>query len=247
MRSTTIVVALAATVALGALVAGAQDKPKPTAAPAPAAQAAQAPKTAPEKPKPSPQPAPKQETAVSPVLLNPLLATAEAPAKFKVKVETTKGDFVVEVTRAWAPNGVDRFYNLVKYGYYDDTAFFRVIPGFMAQIGISGNPEVNAVWRAGAIPDDPVTQSNTRGMVTFATSGPDSRTTQFFINFGNNARLDASGFAPFGKVIQGMEVVDKINPEYRESPSQQRLGSEGNDYLHKEFPKLDYIKKATIL
>jgi peptidyl-prolyl cis-trans isomerase A (cyclophilin A) len=223
MKIAAVITTVAATFALSALVATAQEKPKPSPAPA------------------------KKEAAVNPVLMDPLLAAAEAPAKFKVKVETTKGDFVVEVTRAWAPNGADRFYSLVKYGFYDDAAFFRVIPGFMAQVGSHGNPEVNATWRAATIPDDPVKQSNTRGMVTFATSGKNSRTSQIFINYGNNARLDASGFAPLGKVIQGMEVVDKICSEYRETPSQQRLAAEGNGYLRKEFPNLDYIKKATLL
>jgi peptidyl-prolyl cis-trans isomerase A (cyclophilin A) len=152
----------------------------------------------------------------------------------------------VQVTRAWAPKGADRFYNLVKNGYYDNSRFFRVIPHFMVQFGINGDPKIQSAWRQANITDDPVTQSNTRGFITFATAGRNSRTTQVFINYRDNSRLDADGFAPFGQVISGMEVVDKINPEYRERPEQPLIQSQGNAYLDKEFPKLDYIKKASI-
>jgi cyclophilin family peptidyl-prolyl cis-trans isomerase len=185
-------------------------------------------------------------------LSNPGSLREQAPAAYKVKFDTTKGAFVVEVTRAWAPRGADRFYNLVKNGFYDNVRFFRVISGFMVQFGINGDPVIMANWRTAQIPDDPVTQSNTRGMITFATAGPNSRTSQVFINFADNARLDQSGFAPFGKVVSGMNVVDSLNAEYGEGaprgrgPDQGRLQSEGNTYLAKEFPRMDYIKKATI-
>jgi peptidyl-prolyl cis-trans isomerase A (cyclophilin A) len=203
----------------------------------------------------APKPTATPEVTVSPALLDPKAATETAPETYKVKLETTKGDVVVEVTRAWSPNGADRFYNLVKLGYYDDAAFFRVISGFMAQIGINGDPKVNAAWRKAGIPDDPVVKSNTRGMVTFAMSSePNSRTTQIFFNFSDgNKQLDAMRFAPFGKVVQGMDVVDALYSGYGEGapqgrgPSQQRVQLEGNAYLKSEFPKLDYIPKATIL
>jgi peptidyl-prolyl cis-trans isomerase A (cyclophilin A) len=156
------------------------------------------------------------------------------------------------VHRDWAPNGADRFYNLVKNGFYNDARFFRVISDFMVQFGINGDPALNRVWQAARIPDDAVKGSNTRGTITFATAGPNTRTTQVFINFGNNASLDSQGFAPFGKVTSGMEVVDKIYGGYGEGapsgkgPDQGRTQAEGNAYLTKTFPKLDYIKTATI-
>jgi peptidyl-prolyl cis-trans isomerase A (cyclophilin A) len=185
-------------------------------------------------------------------LSNPASLREQAPATYKARFDTSKGVFVVEVTRAWAPKGADRFYNLVKSGYYDNVRFFRVISGFMVQFGIHGDPAIMANWRTAQIPDDPVTQSNTRGMITFATAGPNTRTSQVFINFADNARLDQSGFAPFGKVVSGMNVVDSLNAEYGEGaprgrgPDQGRLQSEGNAYLTKEFSRMDYIKKATI-
>ncbi len=195
-----------------------------------------------------------QPAAPSPALLSPDAATETAPDTYRVKLDTTAGEVVIEVHRDWAPNGADRFYNLVKVGYYDDTAFFRVISGFMAQVGMHGDPTVSAAWMNARIPDDPVIQSNTRGAVTFAMrSEPASRTTQIFINFGNNSGLDQSGFAPFGRVVQGMEVVDALYAEYGEGaprgagPSQGRILREGNAYLKAEFPKLDYIKRASIL
>ena len=185
-------------------------------------------------------------------LSNPAALREQAPATYKVRFDTSKGPFVVEVMRAWAPKGADRFYNLVKNGFYDNVRFFRVISGFMVQFGINGDPGVMANWRSAQIQDDPVTQSNTRGMLTFAMAGPNTRTSQVFINFAENSRLDQSGFAPFGKVISGMNVVDALNAEYGEGaprgrgPDQSRLQSEGNAYLAKEFPRMDYIKKATI-
>jgi len=176
----------------------------------------------------------------------------KAPAAYKAKFDTSKGTFVIEVHRAWAPNGADRFYNLVKSGYYNDVRFFRVIKGFMVQFGISGNPDLNAVWREARIPDDDVTESNQRGYVSFATGGPNTRTTQVFINFGNNSGLDGQGFSPFGQVVSGMNVVDALYGGYGEGaprgngPDQGRLQGRGNAYLNADFPKLDYIEKATI-
>ena len=186
------------------------------------------------------------------MLENPAGLREQAPATYKARFDTTKGVFVVEVTRAWAPRGADRFYNLVKNGFYDDTRFFRVISGFMVQFGINGDPNIMARWRTAQISDDPVTQSNTRGMITFAMAGPNTRTSQVFINFGDNSRLDQSGFAPFGRVVSGMNVVEAINAEYGEGapngrgPNQSRIQSEGNAYLSKDFSRMDYIKKATI-
>ncbi len=190
--------------------------------------------------------------APSKALSDPSKLTETAPATYKARFTTTQGDFVIEVHRDWAPNGADRFFNLVKNGYYDDTAFFRVVEGFMVQFGISGDPALNGVWRAARIPDDPVTQKNGRMMVTFATSGPNSRTTQVFINFVDNVNLDAMGFAPFGQVVSGMEVVDKLYKGYGEGaprgagPNQMLIQSKGNEYLKAEFPQLDYTKKAVI-
>ena len=185
-------------------------------------------------------------------LSNPAALKEQAPASYKVKFDTSKGAFVVQVTRAWAPQGADRFYNLVKNGFYDNVRFFRVISGFMVQFGINGTPAVMAAWRNAQIPDDPVTQSNKRGMITFATSGPNSRTTQVFINFADNSRLDSTGFAPFGQIVSGMNVVDALNAEYGEGaprgrgPDQGRMQQEGNAYLAKDFQRLDLVKKATI-
>ena len=183
---------------------------------------------------------------------NPAALTEQAPATYKAKFETSKGAFVIQVTRAWAPGGADRFYNLVKNGFFDDGRFFRNIAGFMVQFGLNGDPAINAKWRVARIPDDKVTQHNTRGMITFATSGPNARTTQVFINFGDNSNLDGMGFAPFGRVVSGMDVVDKLYAGYGEGapsgagPDQNRIQREGNAYLTKDFPKLDFVKKATI-
>lgn len=190
--------------------------------------------------------------AQSPSLSTPAALTEQAPASYKVHFDTSKGAFVVQVNRAWAPLGADRFYNLVKYGFYDNVRFFRVISGFMVQFGINGNPQISARWREASIPDDPVRQSNTRGMITFATAGPSTRTTQVFINFADNSNLDQMGFAPFGRVVSGMNVVDAINAEYGEGaprgrgPEQGRLQTQGNAYLEREFPRMDYVMKATI-
>ena len=193
--------------------------------------------------------------AVDPRLLDPASLNEQAPARYTVELTTTEGPIRIDVTRAWAPRGADRFYNLVKAGYFTDVAFFRVIEGFMAQTGLHGNPEVNTAWRgAGRIEDDPVTQSNTRGMVTYATSGPSSRTTQFFINFADNSNLDDMGFAPFGRVQQAsMAVVDRLHAGYGEGaprgrgPMQALIQTQGNSYLRAQFPELDYIESARIV
>jgi len=181
-------------------------------------------------------------------LKSPAALKEQAPATFKALFETSAGNFVIEVRRDWAPMGADRFYNLVKNGFYDNCRFFRVVSGFMVQFGINGDPSIQSFWRSANITDDPVKQSNRRGYITFATGGPNTRTTQVFINFGDNNGLDGQGFAPFGRVVSGMNVVDKIYSGYGENPpeTQSRLQMEGNAYLAKAFPKLDYIKKATI-
>ena len=185
-------------------------------------------------------------------LLDPAAAAKRAPDRYAVKLRTSKGDLLIDVQREWAPLGADRFYNLVTIGYYDDNAFFRVVEEFMAQVGINGHPRVNEIWRAQRILDDPVRQSNTRGMVSFGTSGKNSRTTQVFINFGDNSRLDDMGFAPFGKV-RDMKVADALysgygdGPPRGQGPRQKRMQMEGNAYLKAEFPKLDYIQKASVV
>ena len=185
-------------------------------------------------------------------LADPAALTEQAPATYKAKFETSKGAFVIQVTRAWAPTGADRFYNLVKNGFYDNVRFFRVISGFMVQFGINGDPKISAPWREARIADDPVKQSNRRGYITYAMAGPNTRTSQVFINFADNANLDNSGFAPFGRIVSGMDVVDKLNAEYGEGaprgrgPDQGRIQAEGNAYLNSEFSRMDYVKKATI-
>jgi len=192
--------------------------------------------------------------APNPALLDPSLATAKAPDTYNVAMETTAGNFVIEVHRDWAPHGADRFYNLVKIGYFNDASFFRVIKGFMAQAGMNGDPAVSNVWLKARIPADPVKKSNTKGMVTFAMGAqPDTRSAQFFVNFGDNSFLDASGFAPFGKVVEGFDSVKALYNGYGEGaprgkgPSQGKLFSGGNAYLKSDFPKLDYIVTATIV
>jgi len=171
----------------------------------------------------------------------------KCPDEFRVKFETSKGNFVVEVKREWSPLGADRFHDLVSQHFYDDCRFFRVLDNFMAQIGINGDPETQAKWRTRQFEDDPVKQSNRRSWLSFATAGPGTRTCQIFINFKNNASLDNQGFSPFGKVIEGMEVVDEINDEYKEQPDQGKIQSQGNDYLNRKFPNLDYVITARIV
>jgi peptidyl-prolyl cis-trans isomerase A (cyclophilin A) len=186
--------------------------------------------------------------AARPSLLNPASLHAKAPDVFKAQFMTTKGDFVVEVHRDWAPLGADRFYNLVKNGFFTNTAFFRVVPGFMVQFGLAANPAVNKAWETANFKDDPVKQSNKRGMLTFAkTSLPNSRSTQLYINFGDNAGLDPQGFAPIGTVLEGMDVVDKIYSGYGERPEQDKIIDQGDAYIAKNFPMIDKIKLAKIL
>ncbi len=179
-----------------------------------------------------------------------------APDEYRVLVQTSKGDFTIEVHRAWAPRGTDRFYNLVANGFYDNVRFFRVIrepEPFMAQFGIHGEPAVAAAWSDARIPDDPVVASNTRGRITFATAGPNTRTTQVFINYGDNSRLDSLGFAPFGEVISGMDVVDALHADYGEGPpqgdgpDQGSIEREGTAYLERGWPRLDYIRVARVI
>jgi peptidyl-prolyl cis-trans isomerase A (cyclophilin A) len=179
-------------------------------------------------------------------LRTPSTLTEQAPAAYKAKFDTSKGAFVIEVHRDWAPKGADRFYNLVKNGFFDDTRFFRVVPDFMVQFGLNGDPAIQRNWANANIQDDPKNQSNKKGFVTFATRGPNTRTTQIFINYKDNGFLDAQGFTPFGQVISGMDVVEKITSQYGEKPNQGMIQSEGNAYLNKDFPKLDFVKKATI-
>jgi peptidyl-prolyl cis-trans isomerase A (cyclophilin A) len=200
-----------------------------------------------------------QETAATsapanPALLDPSLARDRAPDTYRVKLTTSAGDLVIEVHRDWAPHGADRFYNLVKIGYYTEVAFFRVISGFMAQAGMHGDPAVSRIWLASHIPDDPVRQSNTKGRVTFAMSAePASRSVQFFINYGDNSYLDDSGFAPFGEVVEGFETAEALYSGYGEGepagkgPSQGKFYRGGNAYLKGQFPKLDFIKTATLV
>lgn len=185
-------------------------------------------------------------------LSDPSSLREQAPATYKARFDTSKGTFVIEVNRDWAPQGADRFFNLVKNGFYDNVRFFRVISGFMVQFGISGDPQLSSRWREARIQDDPVKQSNKRGFITYAMAGPNTRTSQVFINFDDNAALDRQGFAPFGRVISGMDVVDKLNAEYGEGaprgrgPDQGRVQSEGNAYLQRDFPRMDFVRKATI-
>jgi peptidyl-prolyl cis-trans isomerase A (cyclophilin A) len=184
--------------------------------------------------------------AGKPSLMNPASLTEQAPATYKVKFDTSAGEFIITVTRAWAPIGADRFYNLVKNGFYDGQRFFRVVPNFMVQFGINGDPDIQRNWVNANLKDDPAgVKSNARGYITFANRGPNSRSTQVFINFKSNAFLDKT-FMPFGEVTVGMPSVDKINAEYREEPDQNQIQNNGNRYLTKAFPRLDFIKKATI-
>ena len=214
--------------------------PAPTPAPTPAEQ----PKTAEAKP-PEPPKAPEPAKTEA-----PKKAAAElpknAPDNFRVRFTTSKGPFVVEVHKAWAPKGAQRFYELVNDHYYDGNRFFRIVPRFIVQFGMASDPAMGRKWDKN-IPDDPVTQTNRTGSVTFATAGPNTRTTQLFINLNSNQGLDAQGFAPFGMVVEGMNVVESLNPEYGERPDQGEIRARGNAYLTAQFPRLDYIKKAEVL
>jgi peptidyl-prolyl cis-trans isomerase A (cyclophilin A) len=187
-------------------------------------------------------------------LANPACAAMRktAPDEFKVRFTTTQGAFTIKVTRAWAPNGADRFYNLARNGFFADNRFFRVISGFVCQFGIHGDPAISGKWRNATIPDDPPKESNKAGRITYAKKGANTRTTQVFINLKDNPALDAQGFPPFGEVVQGMDVVERLYAEYGEGapsgkgPNQTRLQTEGNASLA-DFPKLDYIKKAEVV
>jgi peptidyl-prolyl cis-trans isomerase A (cyclophilin A) len=185
--------------------------------------------------------------------MNPSALNEQAPETYRAQFETSKGNFTIEVTRESAPLGADRFYNLVKNGFYEGARFFRVLPGFVVQFGIPADPAVAREWRMARISDDPVRGTNARGTITFATAGPNTRTTQVFINLADNANLDGMGFAPFGRVTEGMDVVGQLHSGYGEGaphgrgPDQGRIQSEGNAYLEAQFPKLDYIKKATVV
>jgi peptidyl-prolyl cis-trans isomerase A (cyclophilin A) len=219
-----------ASIALAAVALTAQTAPKP--APKPSAPATAA-------PKPAAPAAPK--APASNRLLNPAALTAKAPEMFKVKFDTTKGPVVVLLHRDWAPKGVDRFYNMTRNGFFTGARFFRVIPNFMAQFGINGDPAVNEAWENG--------KSNVRGILTYGTTGqPNSRGTQLFINYKDNSYLDRQGFVPIGEVVEGMELVDMLNSEYGAGPQNQqgRIVAEGNKFLVANFPKLDYIKTATV-
>lgn len=182
--------------------------------------------------------------------MNPASLRAKAPDDYKAQFSTTKGDFTITVHRDWAPLGADRFYNLVRAGFFNNLYFFRAIPNFMVQFGMSGTPAVNAVWEKAEIKDDPVKQSNKRGYLTFATAGPNTRTTQMFINLKDNAFLDSMGFAPIGEVTDGMDIMDKLYTGYGDpprGPDQGKIAAEGKAYLDKNFPQLDSIKTAKIV
>lgn len=185
-----------------------------------------------------------------PALLQPAKLTARAPSTFSVAFDTTKGTFVVTVHRAWAPRGADRFYNLVEWGFFNGNELFRVVKGFVVQFGISGFPKVSKAWQNATIKDDPVKAHNTVGTITFADAGPNTRTTQVFINLGNNAgNLDSQGFAPFGKVTSGMSVVDKLYGGYDDTPTndQAQIEQQGNAFLKKRFPKLDVVTQTRLI
>ena len=182
-------------------------------------------------------------------LKNPAALNEQAPATYRARFETSQGVFVIEAHRDWAPNAADRFYNLVKNGFYDNARFFRVLSGFMAQFGLNGDPDIQRAWTYAGLPDEPTKQSNTRGFVSFAReSSPNSRYTMVFINYKDNSYLDADGFAPFGQVVSGMEIVENLYSGYgrQNVPDQRRIKSEGNAYLTAEYPKLDFIKTAQI-
>jgi peptidyl-prolyl cis-trans isomerase A (cyclophilin A) len=218
---------------------------------------AQTPAQAPAQPKASTAPktgasAKPRTAAASPyerALLRPALLKDKAPETYQVKCSTTRGDFTLSVTRAWAPIGADRFYNLVKHHFYDNATVFRVVPNFVAQFGLSAYPPVSAAWKNANLTDDPVTQSNKKGYITFATAGPNTRTTQVFINLVDNVRLDKMGFAPFGQVTEGMNAVDLFYDQYGDAsgPDQDQIEKEGKAYLDKGWPKLDIIKSATLV
>ncbi len=191
-----------------------------------------------------------QQSGYHPAMLNPNLADKTAPDIYRVKFVTTKGDFILEVNREWAPNGADRFFNLVDIGYFKDIAIFRAVNGFMFQFGIHGDPAISRIWKDANIRDDAAKGiSNLPGYISFANAGPHTRSNQLFINLGNNARLDSMGFTPFGKVVEGMEVIKKINTQYGENASQVQpnFQSKGNKYILDSFPNLDIIKSVELV
>lgn len=204
------------------------------------------PATAAPKPRPSPTGGAKPVPRSNPKLKTPALANETAPDNYKVKLTTTKGDIVISVARASSPVGADRFWNLVKIGFFSDVYFFRQVPGFVTQFGISSDPTVSAAWLNAKVKDDPVRDTNKRGSLSFATSGPGTRTTQLFINLADNNRLDGMGFSPFAFVSEGMDVVDKLNQEYGESPDQNAIQMKGGAYLSANFPKMDKILTAVV-
>lgn len=228
-----------------------------TKAPATKAPATKAPATAASKPATATKaPATKAPAAAKPKpvvappkagnLMSPGTLNAQAPEAYKVKFTTPKGDILIQVTRAWSPLGADRFFNLVRAGFFNDAYFFRIVPGFVTQFGIHSNPQISKVWRAANLPDDPVRESNKRGTLSFATAGPNTRTTQIFINLADNPRLDGMGFSPFGSVVEGMDVVDKLYAGYGEQPNQGMIQESGGAYLKKEFPMMDRIMASVI-
>lgn len=200
-----------------------------------------------------PAPPPADTATPAPPTPTPAAAPAAdaAPATFRVRFETSKGPFVVQAQRDWSPNGVDRFYQLVEAGYYDDIRFFRVVPGFVVQFGMHGDPATNAKWVGQKVNDDPVKQSNKRGMVTFAMmqGTPNSRTTQLFINLQDNSMLDQGGFGPIGEVVEGMSVIDRLYSGYADEPTsrQGEIAAEGNAFLNRTYPKLDFIRTARVV
>ncbi|MDB4883150.1 MAG: peptidyl-prolyl cis-trans isomerase PpiA precursor [Gemmatimonadetes bacterium] len=175
------------------------------------------------------------------------VVSGPAPDSFRVDFETSRGNFVVAVNRAWAPNGADRFYQLAASGFFDDQRFFRVLSGYIAQFGASGDPKTNELWEGKKIPDDPRRESNARGTISFASDGPGSRTHQLFVNLKNNPKLDAQDFVPIGRVVEGMSMLDSLNDDYGESPKYHLIATLGNSYLRRMFPRLDYIKTAKIV
>lgn len=248
-----------AILAVVALLAGCKSK-EPASEPKPAETAkteapAPAPVPPPAETKPAPSEAKPAATAAAPAakpgnLLKPSTLQEKAPDNYEVKFKTTRGDFTVQVTRAWSPLGADRFYNLMKAHFYDDAAFFRVVPGFVVQFGISAKPAVSAAWKHTEFADDPVTQTNKRGALSFATAGPNTRTTQIFINLKDNPRLDGMGFSPFAVVEgNGMNIVEMMYEGYGDAagPDQGQIEKQGTPYLKKGWPKLDYIVSATLV
>lgn len=236
-------------IALSALVAAGLFAQAPAAQKqaAPAKPAAKAAPAKPAAPKPTgAKPAAAKAAPTTAALLNPALAKARAPEVYKVRMTTTAGDVVLEVNRAWAPLGADRFYNLVRAGFYNGATFFRIVPNFVVQFGLAANPAANKAWADAKIKDDPVKETNKKGYLTFATAGPGTRTTQIFINLKDNAFLDSQGFAPFGRVVEGMDVVDKFFAAYGERPDQEKITLQGKAYLDTNFPRLTKITVAKV-